>query len=274
MGQCHMDNEYRGSPKRAAAVSDNYFHNWVLASGRDGVRFANVHVAGDRAVGTLLNSVDQIQKQYGPQATKNWAFDHCDMVNPADYKRLARTGIIMSCYVMVSVNGSERIAQAYGDKVANTYPSPLKSMLDAGVHVVLESDSNSYIWQDLETAVDRTDRKGKVWGPQERIDRPTALKMFTILGAQYMLKGDKLGSLETGKTADIVVLDKDYLTVPTDAIKTIEPQLTIFDGKIVYVHSKFADEYNLKPAGAIISTYKDLIAQRKSREGGTAMGGG
>lgn len=274
MGQCHVDSEYKGSPKRAAAPSENYFRNWVVASGRDGVRFANVHVAGDRATGTLLNVVEQIQKQYGPDATKNWAFDHCDMVNPADFKRLAKTGIIVSCYVLHSIKGSALIAQAYGEKVAHTFPSPLKSMLDAGVKVVMESDSNSYIWEDLEAAVTRKDNSGKVWAPQERVDRPTALKMMTIWAAEYVLKPEKLGSIEPGKLADLLVLDKDYLTIPEDSIHTLQPQLTVFDGRIRYLHTNFANEYNLRPSDALISTYKDLVAQRKFRSGGTALGGG
>jgi len=274
MGQCHMDSEYKGSPKRAAAPSENYFRNWVMASGKDNVRFANVHVAGDRAVGTLLNVVEQIQKQYGKDATKNWAFDHCDMVNPADWKRLARTGIYMSCYVATSILGSALIAQAYGDKVANTFPSPLKSMVDTGVKVVMESDSNSYIWDDLEKAVTRKDKNGKVWAPQERIDRPTTLRMMTRWPADYVLKGDKLGSIETGKLADLLVLDKDYMTVPEDSIHTIHPEITIFDGKIVYVQSQYAQENNFRPQGALISNYDDLIKERKFRAGGTAFGGG
>jgi len=274
MGQCHVDSEYKGSPKRAAAPSDNYFRNWVMASGRDGVRFANVHVAGDRAAGTLLNLVEDIQKQYGKNATKNWAFDHCDMVDPKDFKRIAATGIVMSCYVLHSVNGSPLIAQAYGEQVANVYPSPMKSMLDAGGRVVMESDSNSYIWQDLEAAVTRKDRKGKVWAAQERVDRPTALRMMTSWAADYVLKGDKLGTIEKGKIADILVLDKDYLTVPADDIHTIQPQVVVFDGKIRFVHTQFAQEYNLHPQGALVSNYADLIKQRKFREGGTAFGGG
>lgn len=274
MGQCHVDSEYKGSPKRSAAPSENYFRSWVLASGRDRVRFANTHVAGDRATGTLLNLVEQIQKQYGKEATKNWAFDHCDMVNPADFKRIAATEITMSCYVLHSIRGSALIAKAYGEKVANTFPSPLKSMLDAGAKVVLESDSNSYIWEDLEAAVTRKDRTGKVWAPQERIDRQTTLKMFTNWAAIYVLKGDQLGSIESGKIADLLVLDKDYLTVPEDQIHTIQPQVVIFDGKIRFVHSNFAGEYNLRLTGALISTYQDLIKERKFRAGGTAFGGG
>ena len=88
VGQCHMDNEYKGSPKRSQNISEKYYRNWVMASGRDGVRFANVHVAGDRGTGLLLNAVEQIQQQHGPNATKGWAFDHCDMVNPRDFPRI------------------------------------------------------------------------------------------------------------------------------------------------------------------------------------------
>lgn len=271
-GQCHMDIEYRGAVKRSAMFKENYFRNWVMASGRDGLRFANVHVAGDRGVGLLANEVEQIQKQYGPQATKNWAFDHCDMVDPVDFKRLARLKIIMSCYVLTSIRESAAISEAYGDKVANTFPSPLKSMLDAGVKVVLESDSNSYVWQDFGAAITRKDRNGKVWAPQERVDRPTALRMYTIWAAEYVLRPDKIGSLEKGKLADLVVLDKDYLTVPDDEIATLQPQLTMVDGRIVFAHSNFAQEYNLHPQRAVISTYKELIARRKPRVSSGAGG--
>ncbi|HWP84294.1 MAG TPA: amidohydrolase family protein [Terriglobia bacterium] len=267
MGQCHTDIEYRGSPKRAAPISKNYYGDWVLASGRDRLRFANVHVAGDRATGNMLNYIEQLQKQYGPDATKDWGLDHCDMVNPKDFERIARTKVFMSCYVLHSVNGSRLIAQAYGEQVAHTYPSPLKSMLKAGARVVLESDSASYIWDDFEAAVTRKDRTGKVWAPQERVTPEEALKMFTIWAAEYVLKADKIGSLEKGKLADIVVLDKDYLTIPGDDIGSIQPQLVVFDGKIVHVHTDFANEYNLRPAGAVIASYADLVKRRTPRAG-------
>ncbi len=273
VGQCHMDAEYRGSPKRSSAISENYYRNWVMASGRDGVRFANVHVAGDRGTGLLLNAVEQIQQQYGPNATKDWAFDHCDMVNPRDFPRLAKLKITVSCYVLRSVNNSGNIETAYGTQVANTFPSPLASMVKAGARVVLESDSNSYLWDDLRAAVTRKDRNGKVWAPQEKVDRPTALRMLTNWAAEYVLKGDKIGTIEKGKYADMVVLDKDYLTMPEDDIATIAPQVTVMDGKIVYVHKHFATEYNLRPAGAVVSSYEDMVKSRQPRANVGGMGG-
>ncbi len=270
MGQCYTDQEYLGAAGRSAPIKANYFKEWVLESGRQGVRVANDHVAGDRSHSNMLDMIEQIQREKGPEATKGWAMDHCDMINPKDFPRIARTGVTMSCYVLHSVNAAANLARAYGDDVGNTFPSPLKSILDAGGKVVLESDSASYIWQDLQAAVTRKDRNGKVWGPQDRVDRPTALRMLTSWAAVYVLRGDKIGSLETGKLADLVVLDQDYLTVPEDTIEQIQPQLTVFDGKIIFVHSRFAEEYNLKPAGALISTYPELIKRRTAvaRAGG------
>jgi hypothetical protein len=262
-GQCHYDIEYRGAKAKAGMIKGNYYRDWTLNSGATGLRFANTHVAGDRSHELIFNLVEQIQAQRGPQATKNWAVDHCDMVNPSDFKRGAKLGITFSCYVARSVSEGKDKADAYGDKVANTFLSPVKSLLDAGAKVVLESDANTYIWADVETTVTRKDKNGKVWGPQERVDRATALRMITRWAADYVLRGDTLGSIEPGKKADIIVLDKDYMTVPEEEIHALQPQINIFDGKIVFVHSQFAQENNLRPAGAMITSYKELVASRK-----------
>ena len=264
-GQCHTDIEYRGAARRAAPITQNYFGEWVLASGRDGLRFANTHVAGDRANANMITFMEKLQAQYGKDSTKNWALDHCGMVNPKDFPRMAKVGVTVSCYVALSVNGASNMARAYGEDVANSFPSPLGSMVKAGVKVVLESDSNSFLWEDIEAAVTRKDRSGKVWGPQDRVDRPTALRMITRWAGDYFLKGDQIGSIEKGKLADLVVLDKDYMSVPEDDIGSIRPQLTIFDGKPVYVHPNFSAEYSLKPEGALITTYEDLVKTRKAR---------
>jgi len=271
-GQCHLDVEFSGAVGRTARIQKNYFRDWVMASGREGIRFANVHVAGDRAVSLMLNNIEQVQRQYGRDATKNWALDHCDMVNPADFQRIARLGIFMSCYVANSVEDSETIAKAYGERVANTFLGPMKSMMDAGVKVVFETDRNSYVWADLERGITRKDLKGKVWGAQERVDRPNMLRTITSWAAEYVLKPDKLGMIQPGRLADLAVLDRDYLTIPEDDISEIQALLTVFDGKLVFVNSQFAQEYNLRPSGALVSTYKDLVTRRKPSE--IASGGG
>jgi predicted amidohydrolase YtcJ len=270
VGQCYQDGEYRGAAGKAASMPKNYYQTWVMASAKNGIRFANTHMSGDRSVALFLKMVGDAQAKYGPASTKNWAADHCDLVNPADIPTAFKLGIRFSCFPNAVNNGPE-VAENFGDKIANTYPAPLKSMFNAGIHVSYEGEGAPTVWDGLYAFVTRKDEKGHVWGPQEAIDHVTALKMATIYGAEYILKPDKLGSIEKGKTADILVLDRDFLTIPSDDIKNVRPLLTVFDGKIVYVHTQFSTEYNLKPAGAVISTFDDL---RKAAGAGLAGGGG
>jgi predicted amidohydrolase YtcJ len=264
-----MDNEYRGANGKNARPEVNYYRDWVIESGLNGLRFANTHVAGERSVSLLLGLADQVQRQVGPQGTRGWAFDHCTFVNPRDFKEAARLGITFSCAPKYVASNAPQAAKAYGDAVANTFVVPVKSLLDAGVKVVFEADNDEYVWGQLELLQTRKDSTGKVWGPQERVDRTTTLKMATRWAADYVLKGDQLGSIEPGKWADLVVLDQDYMTIPAEQFHTVQPQLTVFDGKVVFVHSHFAQEYSLRPSGAVVSTFEDLAA-RRSGSGGAA----
>jgi len=270
VGQCHMDAEYRGGSGRTQAASANYFRDWVFTMGKYGIRFANVHVAGDRTVSLLLDIAEQLQKQYGPLATKGWQMDHWEFVNPADAPRAAKLGIGFSCFIDNSFGRIQATADAYGDKVANTYVVPAKTLLNAGVKVVFETDGGPE-WPCIELFITRKDSKGKVWGPQERVDRPTILKMATRWAEEYVLRPDRIGSIEKGKLADIAVLDRDFMTIPEDDISEIESNLTIMDGRIVYVNKNFAEEYNLHPEGAVISTYKELRARPSNQLGGSGM---
>jgi hypothetical protein len=265
MGQCYQDAEFRGAAGHGAPISKNYYRDWVMASAKYGIRFANTHMSGDRSINTFIKMIADAQSEYGPVSTKNWASDHCVLTNPADLPQAAKLGVLFSCYSNPINNGAE-IARNYGDKVAETFISPVKTMVDLGMHPAYEQE-NSDVWRGLSQFMTRKDRSGKVWGPQERIDHPTALKMTTIWAAEYVLKPDKLGSIEKGKLADMAVLDRDYLTISDEDVAKIQPQLTVFDGRIVFVHTQFAQEYNLRPPGAVISTYQDLI-KRRNGDGG------
>jgi adenine deaminase len=99
-----------------------------------------------------------------------------------------------------------------------------------------------------------------------------ALRIATQNGANYVLKGDKLGSIEPGKFADLVVIDRNYMTVPEDDISEIRSLMTILGGKLIFLRTDFANEYNLRPAGAVISTLEELVKRRPVDFGGQ-MGG-
>jgi len=125
------------------------------------------------------------------------------------------------------------------------YFFPLRSYIDAGVIVAGGSDHmigfdknkavNPYnpffqMWM----AITRQTREGNTLGPEQRISREEALKMHTTWAAYLQFAEDERGSIEVGKLADLVVIDRDFLACPVEEIKDIEPRMTIIEGKIVY----------------------------------------
>jgi hypothetical protein len=94
------------------------------------------------------------------------------------------------------------------------------------------------------------DRDQMTYGPGEQTDRITQLKALTQWGSHYMLREDMLGSLEPGKLADFVVLDKDLLTIPEEQIPTTQVLMTVVGGKTVHLTSDMAREAGMSPVGA------------------------
>jgi predicted amidohydrolase YtcJ len=260
-GQCLNDIEYKG-PK-GAPITANYFNEFLDVAARDGARLANTHAAGDRSVKLVLNMMEQYQQKYGRDSTRGWALDHCRLVDPTDMARAAQLGLMFSCEFSL---GGEAAAKMYGDRVANSFPSPAKTMIRNGVIVSNEAGG----FEGLEVSITRKDANGKVWGPQERLTRQEALIVGTRNAALYVLRGDKLGTLEPGKLADFIVLDRDYMTIPEDDISEIRSLWTVVDGKPVFAHPKFVEEYGMEmttTAGTIVSTSEALRLRRRSAQG-------
>jgi hypothetical protein len=125
------------------------------------------------------------------------------------------------------------------------YFFPLRSYIDAGVIVAGGSDHmigwdrnraiNPYNpFHGMWVSVTRKTVRGSVIQPQERISREEALKMYTIWAAYRMFSEKARGSIERGKLADLVVIDRDYLTCPEDDITKIEPVMMVLDGKVTF----------------------------------------
>ena len=254
-GQCLMDIEYGGGT-RGASVKANYFNEWYDQVARDGLRSANVHVSGNDSHARLITLLERID-QANPGSVRGWAMDHCTLIEPEDVLRAAKLGLMWSCSPLGEGDRAPMIAAAFGDKVAHTYVAPIKNMLDAGMNVSLEGE-----WAAVENLITRKDTQGRVWGPEQRVDRETALRIATQNGANYVLKGERLGSIEPGKLADLVVLDRDYMTIPEEEISETRSLMTLLGGKPVFLHPDFSREYSLRPEGALISTYEELVARR------------
>jgi predicted amidohydrolase YtcJ len=130
----------------------------------------------------------------------------------------------------------------FGEQIHNF--SPVKSAIDTGMKPGLEMEGQ---FQEGKVAalvaiqrfVTRADEQGRVWGKaRQAITREDGLRMATIWNARYTGDEKKLGSLEPGKLADMVVLAGDYMTVPEDKLRDVLLDFTIVDGKIVYDRAK------------------------------------
>ena len=106
------------------------------------------------------------------------------------------------------------------------------------------------MFQVLHTGITRRDMNGNVIAPEQRVDRETMLKVSTTWGSYYVFREDDLGSLEPGKLADLIVLDKDYLTIPVDDIPKLRVLMTMTGGKIVHLVPSMAREIGVQPMGA------------------------
>ncbi len=259
-GQCNLDIEYAGST-RGARISANRFLEWYREVAVTGLRSANSHAAGEASINMMLAEWERIDRAQ-PGAVKGWAFDHCTMVPPDAIPRAAELELMFSCNMANAISsnldrGARSTLGAFGPEILNTYGAPIGSMLKAGINVSSEGS-----WDSIETKITRLDYEGKVWGPDQRIDRQTALKVGTQNGANYVLKGDQLGSLEPGKFADLLILDRDYMSMPPEEISEMRPLMTMKGGKFIFLRTDFSNEYNLKPVGAEISTLEELRARR------------
>ncbi len=119
---------------------------------------------------------------------------------------------------------------------------PFKSWLDAGILVTNGTDT--YPWNpflSLWAMITRTDGEtGAQLGTDECVTREQALRIYTANGAHLMQMEDRLGTLEAGKYADLLVLSDDYLGVPEDRIQDIQPLLTLVGGRVMHSVSEYA----------------------------------
>ncbi len=207
-----------------------------------GHRFANSHTAGDQALELTLDAIEKGSERAGLSLeqirAKRHVIDHCTMnPRPDQIPRLKKLGIMMSCAPKYIEGTSERILRDYGERYVS-WIVPAMSMIDGGVKPVLEIDTHAIadvgtVFHYLGLLVNRA-VEGRIFAGSERVNRVQALKMSTAWAAEYVLREDVLGSLEKGKFADFIVIDKDYLEIPAAELGSIKALLTVVGGKIIY----------------------------------------
>jgi len=214
-------------------VPDDKLYEIARAAAERGIR-VNVQASGGKAIDIVLGVFDRIDKEM-PIAKRRFVIEHCQFPSQQNMKDAARLGVIPTTVTNFLWGQGNAYIKYYGRELANQ-AIPLRSWLKHGVPVVQSADYGPHnamfiLWQSIARKNGWT---GEVLGPQESISREDAIRIFTINGARLAFWEDKLGSLERGKLADLVVLDRDILTCPLDDIPGAKVLATLVGGKIVY----------------------------------------
>ncbi len=204
----------------------------------------SAHVTGDGGAMAVLRAVETVAKTQPGIRERRFNLIHCYFPTPemATLARSLRAGVDTQGYLYE--RDADFINRIYGTEWSARFIG-LGEWVRAGVPVGLNSDHmigldperamnafSPFLMLDL--AVNRRDDRGKVYGDHQRLSRLDALRTLTVWPAWLSFDEELLGSLEPGKLADFVVLDRDYLECPVEEIRSIRPVLTVMGGREMY----------------------------------------
>ncbi len=204
---------------------------------RLGFRVANIHTYGDKGLELAVDLFGKLGV-----GGRRFALDHAVMLNEKVIRESGKLGIYWSV-ASQKYGEQKQLAGVYGREVIDRYTYPLKELLDGGAKVTYEAsargangEDTTTPFYDMEIFVTRKDSEGNIWGIRNALDRKTVLRMMTRWGAEYVLKEDKIGSLEPGKYADLIILDKNPLdpNLPDEELSEIKILSTMVEGEAIF----------------------------------------
>ncbi len=224
------------------------------------LRFVVNHDYGDKTIDYVMDIIEQVMKE-DPVFTVEHirslrpTADHCGFYpRQAQLPRMKNLGMIISCDSMF-LNRSAPWLKVYGFDKANRI-APIKSMIAGGVMTTAEAElgrietgTSETLHAQLAHLITRKNDRGEMIAPEEAIDRNTLMKMSTVWASYYVIKEKEVGTLEPGKYADFVVLNKDYFTIPEAEIGSVFPFMTVLGGKTIVLRDEYAKEAGMPAAG-------------------------
>jgi hypothetical protein len=219
------------------------------------------HAYADKGVDYFMDAVEAAMKD-NPAITLDYihsirlSSDHCGFYPSMEQlPRMAKLKMMISCGGNVLSRSfpwiaPTRYAPQYIKRIA-----PIRSAIEAGVMPTVENEAGvgentarTYFYGAV-PFVTRKNEQGALVSPEEAVDRNTLMKMMTSWAARFVMREDRLGSLEEGKLADFLVLSGDFFTTSDDKLSDIIPLMTVVGGKTIVLREEFARELGIPAVG-------------------------
>ena len=201
-----------------------------------------LHATYNESISRFLNVFEKVNRDI-PFAGIPWIFDHAETIDERNIERVKELGGGIAIQSRMAYQG-EYFTERYGERATLQTP-PVKKMVEMEVPVGGGSDAtrvSSYNpWVSMYwLSAGKTVGGLKIYDETSMLSRETALELYTRGSAWFSNEQHKKGDIAVGMFADLAVLNKDYFTVGDEEIKSIESDLTIVAGNIVYARDDFS----------------------------------
>jgi predicted amidohydrolase YtcJ len=202
-----------------------------------------LHATYNETITRALDVFEKVSRDV-PFDGLHWFIDHAETIDDRNIDRIAALGGGIAVQHRMAYQG-EYFVERYGNRAAERTP-PIRRMLDAGVPVGAGTDATrvaSYNpWVSLSWLVTGKTLGGlTIYPASNRLDRETALRLWTEANTWFSTEPGKKGQIKAGQLADLAVLSDDYMSVPEDTIQDITSVLTLVGGAPVHGNGDFAD---------------------------------
>jgi predicted amidohydrolase YtcJ len=214
----------------------------------------HIHVVGDRGFRVALNAVERAKENRREAWRIQVTLSHDELIDPSDMPRVAELGVLLNWTPHWSggyfgAAAADHLGRARFDRMYQFNPVITSGgIVTYGSDVVTQSEANRadpfFGMQVGHTRIDpeypMRPGPGTVEGTQirepmsARLSLPNLLRGYTLNGAVQLRLAHRIGSIEVGNSADLVVLDADLLEVPDDRIHDIEPHAVLFEGRLIH----------------------------------------
>jgi len=228
---------YTGTQSRGVLMFDpKKFSRFAIAADKQNL-LVHVHAIGDRAVTETLNGFESVRKTNGNTRLPH-SITHLQIVLPSDFDRFKKLNVLASYQLLWAFGDVTTIdiVKPYIDLSLYKWQYPARSMMQAGAIICGASDWPVSTANPFEAIYNAETRLGPlgVLDSTQCMPRMEMLYAYTINAAKLMLAEKNIGSLQAGKSADIIMLDRDILTVSPEAMRDTRVLWTMFEGKKVY----------------------------------------